>query len=599
MYIESIELDNVGPIEHLKVNFPFTAEHKPIPIILVGKNGSGKSIILSHIASALIAAHGTVYENSDVKSGKVYKLRSPVYISHTKIIQAPRSYSLGGIEQSEIQLDRSKRDFINDLEFSPLYKLWNNINDDQFSHYHSNFIEKSDQLKKIFESGPFLYFPPNRFEEPAWLNEINLENKVDYLNLMRLEGKSDRRIIIYSPMRENQSWLLDTIYDSCTTELKLIKNIVLVDFGFKELYEVRNEGPANRIVSEVGNFLLTMLKGDPPLRWIVGGRGRRSIGLTGNGRVLTNNLFSLSTGQSVILDIFLTIIRDADLSSTNYLSTSEICGIVVIDEIDLHLHTELQIEILPNLIKLFPKIQFIITTHSPLFLMGMQKSIGDNGFSIINLPNGEIIDVERFSEFETAFNYFTKTSSFESKIDSAVRSTHKPILFVEGVTDIKYIQAAANSLNHIDLISQFKVIDLEGSPNLDSLWKHYTSKLFQLIPQKSVFLYDCDVKTGSEQKGTAHKRVLPHHPHKIKKGIENMFPDEIIERAMAENPKFVDICNPIVKVKRGIEHTYPMTWEVNSEEKVRLCNWIVENADCRDFRHFEKFFQDLRGILDG
>jgi predicted ATP-binding protein involved in virulence len=40
-------------------------------------------------------------------------------------------------------------------------------------------------------------------------------------------------------------------------------------------------------------------------------------------------------------------------------------GIVMIDEIDLHLHPSWQRTILPVLTEEFPKIQFIVTTHSP------------------------------------------------------------------------------------------------------------------------------------------------------------------------------------------------------------------------------------------
>lgn len=48
-------------------------------------------------------------------------------------------------------------------------------------------------------------------------------------------------------------------------------------------------------------------------------------------------------------------------------------GIVMIDEIDLHLHPEWQKHIVADLHTAFPNIQFIVTTHSPLVLGGMKK----------------------------------------------------------------------------------------------------------------------------------------------------------------------------------------------------------------------------------
>ena len=55
-------------------------------------------------------------------------------------------------------------------------------------------------------------------------------------------------------------------------------------------------------------------------------------------------------------------------------------GIVLIDEIETHLHIELQKAILPFLTGFFPNIQFIVTTHSP--------------FVLTSLPDAVIFDLE-------------------------------------------------------------------------------------------------------------------------------------------------------------------------------------------------------------
>jgi AAA domain, putative AbiEii toxin, Type IV TA system len=51
----------------------------------------------------------------------------------------------------------------------------------------------------------------------------------------------------------------------------------------------------------------------------------------------------------------------------------DIPGIVLVDEIDLHLHPEWQREVVPTIAKAFPKLQFIFTTHSPLITSTVQK----------------------------------------------------------------------------------------------------------------------------------------------------------------------------------------------------------------------------------
>jgi len=49
-------------------------------------------------------------------------------------------------------------------------------------------------------------------------------------------------------------------------------------------------------------------------------------------------------------------------------------GVVLIDEIDLHLHPKMQKEIVEQLSQTFPNIQFIVTTHSPIPLLGAPKN---------------------------------------------------------------------------------------------------------------------------------------------------------------------------------------------------------------------------------
>lgn len=50
-------------------------------------------------------------------------------------------------------------------------------------------------------------------------------------------------------------------------------------------------------------------------------------------------------------------------------------GIVLIDEVDLHLHPSWQRTALPQLEQAFPKLQFIVTTHSPLVLGGVPDGV--------------------------------------------------------------------------------------------------------------------------------------------------------------------------------------------------------------------------------
>ena len=84
------------------------------------------------------------------------------------------------------------------------------------------------------------------------------------------------------------------------------------------------------------------------------------------------DFMTLSDGYSSVLNIVIEIMmRMENKSAKNY----NIQGIVFIDEIETHLHIDLQKKILPFLISFFPKIQFIVTTHSPFVLTSIDNTV--------------------------------------------------------------------------------------------------------------------------------------------------------------------------------------------------------------------------------
>ncbi|SFN49706.1 AAA domain-containing protein, putative AbiEii toxin, Type IV TA system [Chitinophaga sp. YR627] len=84
------------------------------------------------------------------------------------------------------------------------------------------------------------------------------------------------------------------------------------------------------------------------------------------------SLNDLSDGYSAVLSIVTELLLRMDSSgSKNY----DVQGIVLIDEIETHLHIELQKKILPFLTSFFPKIQFIVTTHSPFVLSSIENAV--------------------------------------------------------------------------------------------------------------------------------------------------------------------------------------------------------------------------------
>jgi hypothetical protein len=149
------------------------------------------------VLNALISAHQACFEDSEVEKGKVYKLRSPDYI------RSGASYSFSRVDFGqdlfciEWQLRCKKEEFPQDSEGSSVDSSFDSIAPHEASKYDTNLHEKLVELRTQFGENCVLYFPPNRFEQPAWLNVYNLKTREALGN----RGLSRRRaqVILFGP----------------------------------------------------------------------------------------------------------------------------------------------------------------------------------------------------------------------------------------------------------------------------------------------------------------------------------------------------------------------------------------------------------------
>lgn len=82
----------------------------------------------------------------------------------------------------------------------------------------------------------------------------------------------------------------------------------------------------------------------------------------------------LSEGFKAILFILLGMIQEIEMRFDYEMAANKFEGTILIDEIDLHLHPTWQREIVRVLRAMFPKTQFILTTHSPSVLQDLDSS---------------------------------------------------------------------------------------------------------------------------------------------------------------------------------------------------------------------------------
>ena len=123
----------------------------------------------------------------------------------------------------------------------------------------------------------------------------------------------------------------------------------------------------------------------------------------------------VSDGFAAVLDIVADLIlKMQDDQSLSKVYQKE--GIVLIDEIETHLHLKLQRVIMPLLTKVFPNIQFIVTTHSPFVLSSMPNAVA------YDLEHQEVLDnLTEYSYESLAEGYFgvrTESSYAEMQLDT-------------------------------------------------------------------------------------------------------------------------------------------------------------------------------------
>jgi predicted ATPase len=603
MYLKKIEIENTGPIDHLSVELAETDGDSIKPLVIVGENGTGKTILLSYLVNTLITAKQAAFDDTEVEHGKVYKYRSAQYI------RAGTHYSYGRVEfcdehyVEEWQLDTQKLRFEELYSFSSVRSSWSAIPEHEASHFHSSLTHNGQAAKDLFDKQCCLYFPVNRFEDPAWLNIDNLKERANYTEIRQLKRLSNRSIVSTSPLKANRNWLLDLIFDRQAFEIstqsiavpigqdqKLINLSVFGGF----------QGQSSRIYDAVLQLLRTALRVDGTIRLGAGNRHNRLISILKDEAPWVPNIFQLSTGEVLVLNLFLSILRDYDLSGGSFESLGDVRGVVIIDEIDAHLHTRHQKEILPDLLGALPNVQFIITTHSPLFLLGMEEKLGADGFKIINMPHGEVVSASDFSEFTAAYETFKQTNLYRQEIAYALRANLRPIVFVEGDYDIRYIARAAELLGMTHVLDAIQLRDGSGFGNLDKIWRAYEVQLAELLPSKILLLYDCDTNKAKAEKGKLVKRVIPLiADSEITTGIENLIPPALIQHLEVTHPQFIDVSHATASRIRGKEVSMPGKKSVNKDEKKNLCEWLCANGTADDFCNFISVFEIIECELLG
>lgn len=501
-YLDKIIIYNNAPFENLSIDFSKDGVN-----VLTGLNGRGKTTIISFIVDALIEISKKVYLNEyKDKANAYYRVSSSVFlldISKPSIVYVRFKKDNDNIDYICIRGNLTETDYLQLVNISnpiSFYNFNSELNDFKNVKYTTDI--SNEKIYEIFNNFITPYFPSYRFEIPGYLNEVYSKD-IEFSHTANYSGYLPNRIEVIQSIDSIINWIMDVVLDWMTRKEE--KRIPLPDGHF-----IVNDITAEKTIWDNLSRILTELfkekSNNRSLRFGIGARnnsGQRLSIVSDDNDMITfaPNMQVLSAGESSIIGIFTEIIHQADKLHKN-ISLEAIEGIVLIDEIDKHLHIKLQNEVLPKLMNLFPKVQFIISSHSPFFNMGL-ADFSSKKTQVFDLDNnGLSTEPRKTVEFENFYdsiikensNYVQLYNTLKQKTDKLL----KPLIFTEGKTDWKHLKKALLSFQKEN---EFTDIDIDifeyDFNNSDSQLFNYLTTISKLPnTHKIIGIFDCDEANG-------------------------------------------------------------------------------------------------------
>ena len=491
---------NRAPFEHVVLDF----KEKGINV-LSAINGKGKTTVLSHIVDAFYEMAKQYYAGSfEGKENKFYRFSSSIFhLDSSKYSIVYFRFIADGEFIDYIDCrgkDLTVENYEHDIQLEnpiPLERIINRIRSNNCAKVFSDNLNK-ERVMSIFDNNILTYFPAYRYEQPYYLNDpykFSVKFNID----SQFNGYLTNPIEVTSEIEALANWIMDVVLD--WTNNKLMQEIELPTGQLTRV----DVTPENVIFQNLNRILSSTLSSKYPDRCLRFGIGRRynsgqrvSImydNQQGTLYPISPNIFCLSSGELALLSLFGEVLRQGD-NIRNNAQLNQIAGIVLIDEVDMHLHIKLQKEILPELFNLFPNIQFIVSSHSPFLNMGLADALAERS-QIIDLDNKGITCSPTNNDlYKEVYDMMVgENDQFAKKyyqLENTLKAIKKPLVITEGKTDIKFIQKAKDVLGLNDVI--FDIITPDQQPDGYSNLQKMLEQLCKIKrPFPIIGIFDRDV----------------------------------------------------------------------------------------------------------
>ncbi|EOW9185894.1 retron Ec78 anti-phage system effector ATPase PtuA [Vibrio cholerae] len=371
--LASLKLIGYRGFESLDITF----SQKSNITVLVGNNGSGKSSILDAIQKSLThfvsrlstrSYNGDQLDELDISNGATFVTVIPEF----KVAETSFSFELS---QSRPMIEPRKKSKFTELnEIGNLYRLANTEKKELSLPLLASYtVERANDVttKDIEESDEIL---SSQIWDKSKAYSKSLTGKADFKLFFRwfkeqVESENDEvsdiKVIkaqIESKESEINSSLMKAILSN--PETAETGEILIKQYKdqINELQEQLNEksNVGNKSLDSVRNAIYKFLPGFSDLKLK---RAPLDMVVKKDGQEFS--VLQLSQGEKSVLALIADIARRLTMLNPSLANPLEGSGLVLIDEVDLHLHPSWQQKIMQRLESTFPNLQFIVTTHSP------------------------------------------------------------------------------------------------------------------------------------------------------------------------------------------------------------------------------------------
>ncbi|MGL4799272.1 MAG: AAA family ATPase [Cellulosilyticaceae bacterium] len=402
MYLKNIDIKNYGAIESIAIETAFYENGSPKPLIITGHNGAGKTLLLTNIVDAMIEIKKTDRSNTEdeieaykAENKKYIRSGASEYIVKMRFEENDKTVDYIDVMSKNISASM-KKEVIKELQSKEKFLE---------TGCYKNTSQGSHQIQKQV----LCYFPTDRYYNPAWFDKKE-SDKIYRDKRKMMDNRGASKIVKGNLLEQVESWILDVLLDKYlyeqVTETKeyYVKDHYIKDQGDvyapKSVKEFTGYRGKNSTILSIINSLLSVIYTNKYenleyARIGVSSKRDRSISIFIKKKEekefeIASDFSCLSSGEIMVLSLFVSILKEYDIiNASRAFSVEQVEGIVVIDEVDQNLHIRFAKEILPILISTFPRIQFIITTHSPFFMLGMQDAMKEQ-FSYLSMPEGMV-----------------------------------------------------------------------------------------------------------------------------------------------------------------------------------------------------------------